>query len=94
MDNIERMSDTMQHIMDQARALGDATSGEVDERIKSARSALKEGLNVVKSKSDALEDRFLDQIKDADKFIHVNPYYAIGGTFLAGLLLGWLISRK
>ena len=29
-----------------------------------------------------------------DDFIHVKPYYAIGGTFIAGLFLGWFMSRK
>jgi ElaB/YqjD/DUF883 family membrane-anchored ribosome-binding protein len=93
-DNIKQMSVEMQHIMDHAKALVDATSGEVDERIKSARAALKERLDSAKSESCALEDRLLDQVKVADEFIHIKPYYAIGGTFLAGLFLGWFMSRK
>ena len=93
-DKLKQMSDEMQHIMDNAKALVDATSGEMDERIKSTRAALKERLDSAKSESWALKDRLLDQIKDADEYIHVKPYYAIGGTFLAGLFLGWFMSRK
>ena len=93
-DNSPKMSEEMQHIIDHARALVDATSGELDDRIKSARDALKERLDSSKSGYYNLEKQFLDKVMDADKFIHVKPYYAIGGTFIGGLLLGWLMSRK
>ena len=72
----------------------DATSGELDDRIKSARDALKERLDSSKSGYCNLEKQLLGKVMDADDFIHVKPYYAIGGTFIGGLLLGWLMSRK
>jgi len=80
--------------MDHAQALVDATSGELDDRIKSARAALHERIVSAKSEYGDLEDRLLDKVQAADEFIHVKPYYAIGGTFVAGLLLGWFVSRK
>jgi ElaB/YqjD/DUF883 family membrane-anchored ribosome-binding protein len=93
-DNSQKMSEEMQHIIDHARALVDATSGELDERIKSAREALKERLDSGKSGYGDLEKEFLGKVMVADEFIHVKPYYAIGGTFIGGLLLGWFMSRK
>lgn len=93
-DNSKKMSRGMQHIIDHAHSLVDATSGELDDRIKSARAALKERLESVKSEYGELEDRLLDKVQTADKFIHVKPYYAIGGTFIVGLFLGWFMSRK
>lgn len=93
-DNTQKMSEEIQHIIDQARALVDATSGEFDDRIKIARDALKERLDSSKSGYGGLEKQFLDKVMDADEFIHVKPYYAIGGTFIGGLLLGWFMSRK
>jgi ElaB/YqjD/DUF883 family membrane-anchored ribosome-binding protein len=93
-DNSQKMNEEMQHIIDHARALVDATSGELDDRIKSARDALKERLDSSKSGYYNLEKQLLGKVMDADKFIHVKPYYAIGGTFIGGLLLGWLLSRK
>lgn len=93
-DTSKLMGKEIQHIMDHAEALVDATSGELDERIKSARSALKERLDSAKHEYIALEDRLLDKVQTADAFIHVKPYYAIGGTFITGLLLGWVMSRK
>lgn len=93
-DNTKVMSQEMQHIVEHARALVDATSGEVDDRIKAARAALQERLVATRSEVDGLEDRLLETVESADKFIHVKPYYAIGGTFIAGLFLGWFMSRK
>ena len=93
-ENTKKMSEEMQHIIDHSRALVDATSGELDYRIKTARDALKERLDSNKSGYCDLEKQFLDKVMDADEFIHVKPYYAIGGTFIGGLLLGWFMSRK
>jgi ElaB/YqjD/DUF883 family membrane-anchored ribosome-binding protein len=88
------MSQEMQSIMDRAHALVDATSGELDDRIKSARAALMERLESAKGDYGKLEAQLLDKVQAADEFIHVKPYYAIGGTFIGGLLLGWFMSRK
>ncbi len=93
-DNSQKMSEEMQHLVDHARALVDATSGEVDDRIKSAREALKVRLDSTKSEYSELEAQLLDKVMVADAYIHVKPYYAIGGTFIGGLLLGWFMSRK
>jgi len=93
-DTSKQISKEMHYIMDHARALVDATSGELDERITSARTALKERLESVKGDYGDLEDQLLDRAKAADEFIHAKPYYAIGGTFIGGLLLGWFMSRK
>jgi len=93
-DYTKTMGKEMHHIMDHAQALVDATSGELDERIKSARAALKERLESAKSEYGELQDGLLDKVQAADTFIHEKPYYAIGGTFIAGLFLGWFMSRK
>jgi ElaB/YqjD/DUF883 family membrane-anchored ribosome-binding protein len=93
-DNAKTMRKEMQQILDHAQALVDATSGELDDRIKSARTALKERLEAAKSEYGELEDRLLDKVQAADEFIHEKPYYAIGGTLIAGLFLGWIMFRK
>lgn len=93
-DSSKAMSQEMKNIMDHAHALVDATSGELDDRIKSARAALQERLASAKGDYGHLEAQLLDKVQAADEFIHVKPYYAIGSTFVAGLLLGWFMSRK
>ena len=93
-DNTQKVSEEMQHIIDHARALVNATSGELDDRIKTARDALKERLDSSKRGYGDLEKQIMGKVTEADEFIHVKPYYAIGGTFIGGLLLGWFMSRK
>ena len=93
-NNYKTMSKEMQYIIDHASALVEATSGELDDRIKAARDALKERLDSSKSGLGEIEAQLLDKVKAADEFIHIQPYYAIGGTFITGLLMGWFMSRK
>jgi ElaB/YqjD/DUF883 family membrane-anchored ribosome-binding protein len=93
-DNAKTISREMEHILDHAQALVDATSGELDDRIKSARAALKERLESAKVEYGEFEDGLVEKVQAADQLIHDKPYYAIGGSFFAGLLMGWFMSRK
>ena len=93
-DSSKTMRQELQNIMSHAHALVDATSGELDEHIKSARIALKERLESAKGEYGQLEVQLRDKAQAADEFIHAKPYYAIGGTFIGGLLLGWFMARK
>jgi ElaB/YqjD/DUF883 family membrane-anchored ribosome-binding protein len=93
-NNYKTMHKEMRNVIEHAQALVNATSGELDDRIQSARDALKERLETAKSEYGMLEGQLLDKMKAADEFIHVKPYYVIVGGAIAGLFLGWLISRK
>jgi ElaB/YqjD/DUF883 family membrane-anchored ribosome-binding protein len=93
-DHSQILAQELQQIVHHAQSLVDATSGELDDRIKSARVALKERLEAVQGEYGRLEDRLWGNVQAADTAIHEKPYYAIGGTFLAGLFLGWLLCRK
>ena len=93
-DNSAAIGKELHHIMDHARALVDATSGELDDRIKSARAALNERLVSAQSEFGDLGGQLMTKIQAADDFVHAKPYYALGGTFISGLLLGWFMSRK
>jgi ElaB/YqjD/DUF883 family membrane-anchored ribosome-binding protein len=93
-DEPQTVHKEIQHIMNHAQALVDATSGELDDRIKAARAALNERLESAKGEYGELEGHFLEKVKAADAFIHEKPYHAISGTLIAGLFLGWFIGRK
>ncbi|RJQ77496.1 MAG: DUF883 family protein [Desulfobacteraceae bacterium] len=93
-DDSRRMHKEMQIIMEHARSLVEATSGELDDRVKSARAALDERLESARHEYGELENELMEQVKAADAFMHAKPYYAIGGTLIAGLFLGWFISRQ
>ena len=93
-DHAKKMNKEMRQIMDHAEALVDATAGELDERIATARTMLKDRLDSVKVEYDDLEAKVMDKVQSADEFIHLKPYYVVGGTFISGLLLGWMMTRK
>jgi ElaB/YqjD/DUF883 family membrane-anchored ribosome-binding protein len=93
-ENSNTLRQELQTIMNHAHALVDATSGEIDDKITAARTALKERLDLSKNDFSRIETQILDKVQAADEFIHVKPYYAIGGTFVGALLMGWFMARK
>lgn len=84
----------LSRLIDHAQALVDATAGELDDRIKSARTALKDKLESAKFDTADMQAKVRDKVELADEMVHVKPYHAIGGMFMAGLILGWFMSRK
>jgi ElaB/YqjD/DUF883 family membrane-anchored ribosome-binding protein len=84
----------MNEIMRHAQKLIDATSDKIDDKTKEARAMLEARLAQAKVKYGEFEDRFREKVEATDVLIHEKPYHAIGGSFLLGLLLGWLMSRK
>ena len=94
----ERMGEELQEIMRHSKALIEATGGELDEQVKKARKGLEESLAKAKDRYGEYGQKFLEQAKSAasetDRFVKEKPYYVIGGTFIVGLLLGWVLSRK
>lgn len=93
-NNMSSMEKEMHNMMEHAQALIDATSEEVDDHIKSARAALRERLESARKEYGKIEEKVMAKAHSADNFIHAKPYYAIGGSFIIGLLFGWSISRK
>lgn len=98
MSNTERMSAELHEIMHHAQALLEATGGELDEQVKKARQALSESMATAKDRYGEYGYKLLDSVKntacETDRLVKDKPYYAIGGTFIVGLLLGWVLSRK
>ena len=92
--NSEAMAAEMRELVSHAQALVEATAGDVDEKIGKVRAALQERLLTAKDKYGELEYCLKDKIEAADALVREQPYYAMGGTFLTGLLLGWFMSRK
>jgi ElaB/YqjD/DUF883 family membrane-anchored ribosome-binding protein len=92
--NSEAITEEMREIVRHSQALLEATAGEVDDKVQKIRSDLEERLRSAKGNYGELEDCLKDKFKCADEFVRDKPYHAIGGTFLAGLILGWLATRK
>ena len=92
--NTEAITEEMREIVRHSQALLEATAGEIDDKVQKIRSDLEERLRSAKGNYGELENRFRDKFKCADEYVRDKPYHAIGGTFLAGLILGWFVTRK
>jgi len=90
----EEMAQELREVINHAQKLVEATAGEIDDRTRSARAVLEERLAVAKVKCGELEGHLKNRLQDTDKIIREKPYYAIGGSFVIGLMLGWLMGRK
>lgn len=84
----------MREIVRHSRALLDATAGEIDDRVQKIRADLEERLRAAKGRCCDMESRLKDTVRNADEAVREKPYHAMGGTFLAGLFLGWFMARK
>ncbi|MHC1790878.1 ElaB/YgaM/YqjD family protein [Solidesulfovibrio sp.] len=90
----DAMADELREIARHAGALLDATAEEADERVQNARENLRKRLDAAKNQYAELDDLLDEKLQAADRLIHDKPYHAVGGSFLIGLVLGWLMSRK
>ena len=90
----EAMTDELRELVDRAQALVEATADEADEKIAEMRKNLQERLAWAKDTYGEARHQLLDTLKAADDLVREKPYYAVGGAFLGGLFLGWLMARK
>lgn len=81
-----------------AEALLQATAHQTGEKIDQARERAKESLRQARGRLADAEAQAVEQVREAaadvDKYVHQNPWQAVGVAAGAGLLLGLLISRR
>ncbi len=87
------MHGELQQLIDKAQELVDATAGKLDGGIQGARDALVNGLEDARWKAADLEESVRVRTDQAQSYVEDNPYQAVGYSFMAGLLLGWLLSK-
>ena len=75
-----------------------ATANQAGEGAAVARARIQENLQVVKgrlvSAEDVLIEHTRDAAKDADGYVHDNPWQAVGVSACVGAIVGMLISRR
>jgi len=81
-------------LVEDARALLEATANIADEKIADARQRLTEALESGKVTYDRVKERAIEGAKAADETIRTHPYHTAGITFGIGVLLGVLIGRR
>lgn len=94
----DRVSRHLQAMIDDAQAMLQASASAGEESLTHARERLDEGVQKLRVRMGELEDNARSRLRGAarrvDGTVHTHPYAAIGAAGAAGLLLGYLLSRR
>jgi ElaB/YqjD/DUF883 family membrane-anchored ribosome-binding protein len=75
-----------------------ATAGQAGEKVSAVRARAEESIRNAKVRiaaaGDMVSERSREAARHADRYVHENPWNAIGVAAGVGLLLGFLIGRK
>lgn len=94
----QKLMDDLSAVVNDAEELLKASANQTGERITAARAKAEESLRAAKSRlavtQEALTERAKMMAKDADAYVHENPWKAAGVAAAAGILIGALIARR
>ncbi|HUX89201.1 MAG TPA: DUF883 family protein [Gallionellaceae bacterium] len=97
-DSKEKLMDDLRLVVADTEELLRATANQAGESVTAARTRIQENLQVVKgrmiSAENVLVERARDAAKDADRYVHDNPWQAVGVSACIGAIVGMLISRR
>lgn len=97
-DSKEKLMDDLRLVVADTEELLRATANQAGEGAAVARARIQENLQVVKgrmaSAEDALIERTRDAAKEADRYVHDNPWQAVGVSACIGAIVGMLISKR
>lgn len=84
----------MNRLIEDARALVDATGDVAGEKIREARQRLTEALESGRVACGEMRDKAVQQADAANVVVHAHPYQAIGIAFGVGAVLGFLGANR
>jgi ElaB/YqjD/DUF883 family membrane-anchored ribosome-binding protein len=94
----QKLMEDLSAVVTDAEELLKATANQTGDRIMAARAKAEESLKVAKVRiadaQDALVDKAKAAAKEADTYVHDNPWKAAGIAAAVGVLIGALISRR
>jgi ElaB/YqjD/DUF883 family membrane-anchored ribosome-binding protein len=97
-DSKDKLMDDLRLVVSDAEELLRATANQAGEGAASARARIQESLQVVKERLTEAEDTAIERTrqaaKDADQYVHDNPWQAIGISACVGAIVGMLIARR
>lgn len=97
-DSKEKLMEDLRLVVEDAEELLRATANQAGEGAAAARARIQESLQVVKerlvSAQDTVIERSRQAAKDADQYVHDNPWQAIGVSACVGAIVGMLIARR
>ena len=94
----DKLMSDLRAVLEDAEALLSATAGQAGEKIQAARERAKETVKVARERlSDAQDEvtkRARQAAKDADEYVHDNPWQAVGIAAGIAFIIGVLVSRR
>jgi len=93
-----KLMEDLRLVVSDAEDLLRATANQAGEGAAVARARIQENLQVVKgrmiSAEEDLVERTREAAKEADQYVHDNPWQAIGISACVGAIVGMLIARR
>jgi ElaB/YqjD/DUF883 family membrane-anchored ribosome-binding protein len=94
----QKLMDDLSAVVNDAEELLKASASQTGERIASARARAEASLKAAKVRLDDAQAAVLEHAKvaakQADTYVHENPWKAAGIAAVVGVLLGAIISRR
>ena len=94
----DKLMEDLRLVVSDAEELLHATANQAGEGAAAARARIQENLQVVKGRlvdaQAAVFERTRQAAKDADRYVHDNPWQAIGISACVGAIVGMLIARR
>lgn len=94
----QKLMEDLSAVVTDAEELLKATASQTGDRIMAARARAEESLKVAKMRIADAQEAVLDKAKaaakQADTYVHDNPWKAAGIAAAVGVLIGALISRR
>jgi ElaB/YqjD/DUF883 family membrane-anchored ribosome-binding protein len=81
-------------LVEDARALIEATAEIADEKVAEARKRLSDALETGEEAYEKLREKVIIGAKAADRTVHEHPYPTIAMAFGVGALMGFLFGRR
>jgi ElaB/YqjD/DUF883 family membrane-anchored ribosome-binding protein len=94
----QKLMDDLSAVVADAEELLKATANQTGERITAVRAKAEESVRTAKDRIADVQDDLMDQAKvaarEADVYMHENPWKAAGIAAAVGVLIGAIISRR
>lgn len=94
----QKLMEDLSAVVTDAEELLKATANQTGERIAAARARAEESLRVAKVRLADAQEALLEKAKvaakQADTYVHDNPWKAAGIAAAVGVLIGALIARR
>jgi ElaB/YqjD/DUF883 family membrane-anchored ribosome-binding protein len=94
----QKLMDDLSAVVADAEELLKATANQTGERIAAVRARAEESVRTAKDRIADVQDDLMSQAKvaarEADVYMHENPWKAAGIAAAVGVLIGAIISRR